>query len=378
MWEVRLICFVTSLSLLFQCLRAQECTAPPDTDFDREPNFWCSLDAVVYITDECTTRIEEFIESPWAHGRLVRYIPHQKNQVIKEIRAFNMKDGLRTSLSVTAEADSANTNTAVIIRAPVSKQAVQIALQYQVENGVELFRSCEDTSSLFTTAAEGAAARYQLVKWSSGGKSAGEIKRLGALFSLTESPRMTYVEAPIRKPSEFDVATATNSSFPSEQIRVSHRGNSSGLEPASIMFYFVASLTRGSAICANTRNCEREAKIAKEKYKSDGLTKVMIGLGVALGVLVTVVGIGLWISCCKSLTKRKTGNMDNLPLSLRHFAYDTGDDKQNGQRRQWTKGINNTGRKEYLAIDLSPGNQLGSTPTIEQPNAKVASKDITE
>lgn len=377
MRERKSIVVVMCLTLCFYCLRAQDCKAPPDTDFDRDPHFWCSLEAVINVTDECTTRVEELIESPWAHGRLVRYIPHQTNQVIKEIRAFNLKDGLRTSLSITAEVDSGKSNTIVTIRAPVSKEAVQVALQYHVENGVELFRNCEDTSSLFNVDAEGVASRYQLVKWSSGGKSTGEIKQLGALFSVEESPRMTYVESPIRKPSDFDVDSTTNSSFPSEQIRVSHRGNSTGLKPASITFYMVVSLTRGSAICANTRNCEREANLVKEKFKRDGLTKVMIGLGVALGVLVTVVGIGLWVSCCKSLTKRKSGNMDNLPLSLRHFAYDTGDDKQNGQRRQWTKGINNTGRKEYLAIDLSPGNQPGNAQTNEEP-ARVASKDITE
>ncbi|CAN8064018.1 unnamed protein product [Agarophyton chilense] len=356
----KVLCLFLWSSLFIQG-RTQSCEAPDGADFDREPTFWCGLDANVYINKSCTTQIGEVIHLPWAHGRLVRYVPHQTNQRVKDVRAFLIKGSSQTPLTVIEQKmESAKTNTAITIRVAVSKEPIVVFLQYFVENGVELYISCDLTKDIFQDEEgdEGVKNnRYQLVKWSPGGKSAQEIRSLQTTFSLDDSAGLNFVDSPIMKSSEFKVETVSNTSIDSEQIRVKHVGNATNVKPAKIVFYFRSMAPRGIAGCPNSRSCEREAGILGEKHEADGLSKAVLGIGIGVGVLAAAVAIGLWIACLKSLTKKHPENVDNLPISLRHFAYDTGDDKPSGPLRQWARGKNNVGKKEYLAIELSPGNK---------------------
>eukprot|EP00178_Gracilaria_changii_P016534 TRINITY_DN475_c0_g1_i1.p1 TRINITY_DN475_c0_g1~~TRINITY_DN475_c0_g1_i1.p1 ORF type:complete len:386 (+),score=37.22 TRINITY_DN475_c0_g1_i1:262-1419(+) len=351
----------------------QICEAPANADFDREPIFWCRLHTNINITQGCATKVVEVIQPPWSHGRLVRYIAHQPNQRILNVEAFQFVGGVEKELSVTeVEPDSSQTSTAITLRTSVTKEPFLVRLIYEVENGVEYYVACDLTKDEFQDEDN---KRYQLVKWSSGARSAKYIRSLKATFSLHESAHMTFADSPVKRTSDFEVKSVRNTSVASEQIRVTHSGNATNSKPGTIVFYFRGVTSRGSVGCPNSRSCEREADMIREKFVGDGLSKVVIGISIGVGLLVAIVAIGMWIACCKSLTKKKTRNMDNLPISLRHFAYDTGDDKPSGQLRQWARGKKNVGKIEYLAIDLSPGNkQQESEAEVEQADAKAHPK----
>ncbi|KAI0567047.1 hypothetical protein FGB62_4g334 [Gracilaria domingensis] len=355
----RTIILLLIWGLLTTRASGQICQPPDDADFKREPTFWCQLHANINITRGCRTHVEEIIEPPWSAGRLVRYVPHQANQFISDVQATEFKNGvLKDVASAELTPDSSGTNTAITLRISTSEQPLLIRLHYVVVRGVEFYQPCDVTKDEFEDE-EGVT--YQIVKWSPGGKSAQYVRSLQATFSLHYSAEMTYNDSPVKKTSDFQIRSLTNTSIAFHKIQVTHGGNATNIKPATTVFYFRGIAPTGSAECPNSRTCAREVDMLREKFKGDGLRKAVIGAGIGIGVLAVIVAIAMWVACCKSLTKKKTGNMDNLPISLRHFAYDTGDDKPSGQLRQWARGKNNVGKKEYLAIELSPGNKQESS-----------------
>lgn len=331
--------FAMLLEVLSQ--QAYECRAPEGTNFQMESKAWCNLTAIVKISDKCSTQVEEIIQVPWAYGKLVRYIPHQTNQEIKQVSAFEITDKGRIELPLSeVQRDVRRVNTLVHIRAPVTRESFTISLQYEVERGVELYYSCRESASIFkvSRAPTGGKSDNQLVKWSPGGQSATEIKVIGASFLLSKSAKTVFVESAVGKPAEFSLLTKTNNKSPSENYRVSHEGNATGISPTSVTFYF-RYLRVGSDDdqCHLARMCEEEKRRLLERFLTDGSKRAIIILSVGLGLLFLVLLIGVWISCYKSLKKKKAENMDSLPISLRHFAFDTGEERSSGQLAKWTQ-----------------------------------------
>lgn len=196
-----------------------------------------------------------------------------------------------------------------------------------------------------------------LVKWAMGAASVENIKRIEVHFSLIRDSRNVYLDSRIRHPKRFSTTTMVNTKDPKRTVIVSHSGNSDGMRPGLFLFYFRFVLDAGWATCPNVRSCLAETRMLEEGEKKTVKPGLIIGLCVGLGCVLVLAGVAVWIVWGKK-QRRKAGDGEqdvdaNLPKSLQHFAYDTGDEKSSQKWKQWTESGPNSLKEEISAIELT-------------------------
>lgn len=334
------------------------CNIPEGSNLNSAPKFWCSLSANVSIVNNCTTTVEETIILPWSAGTVDRHVPHQVDQTVTVVSAVLRTEKEHAPLQVVKSSSSSKDKTVLNIGAPRSQSSIQIILRYTVDIGVLRYQKCSVMD--FPDASGPGGSSRMLVKWAPGGTSADEIKRLEVVFSLIRDTRNTYLDSLVKRPKEFALASVEVTTDKTKTAIVTHSGNAEGMLPGLFLFYFRYGLDAGWAQCGIFRSCRAESRHLEEGSKKALKPGVIVGIVLGLGLVAVAVGVGLWIQ--RGRRKRRAmdkGDDDpNLPKSLEHFAYDTGDERSSAKWKEWTEsGPNSRKSREINAISLSPRNQ---------------------
>jgi len=310
------------------------CEAPTTTDFTSPPRYWCSLEANITIQNSCTTNVAERIVIPWNRGSVQRYAPKQQNQEIVEGTAALVANGLEEPIGL-SEAKNVSTerNTAFRIKAPNTDKPFTVILRYKVKAGVQLFGNCAGKVNFPPIDQNSQEDTAMLAKWSPGGLSIRTIRQLLVHFSLLRNSRNTYLDSIFSHPKGFMGDTTVRRDDPTKTVEVSHTGSADGLKPGKFIFFFRYRLSAGWAECPNIRSCGDEEKLLQESV-TPGISKALIlALGIGGGLLVMLIIIAILVRQCNRISKKHAADIEDddfdvaLPKSLRHFAYDTGDDE---------------------------------------------------
>lgn len=350
-----------SLILPIHCT---DCKVPTDANFAEDPPFWCSISAQINITSGCNVQVEETIVTPWGDGLLSKYVPLQHNQAVKDVSAKRLTNGKLVKVNVTIKSEASANNALLEIAAPNSTAMVTTVLSYALLNGVTVFVGCKGLGN-FKDAKSTDMDTVMVVKWSPGGLSVGEIGQIRAGFSLSRSSRVTYLDYGILSPRGFKADTTVETQDIAKPVVVRHTGSAAKRNPAKFMFYFRVRLKDGKMNCPAFRHCLSEDATVNESLKSGKMKMILIIVCSIVGVIIIGILIMLWILFCKRRQKSRdgsSGDLDlNLPTSLQHFAFDTGDEKQTGQWQKWMDGAPPKSQRHHrgsvYATELSPRNQ---------------------
>lgn len=352
---VLLLCWIV-LSIPSIC--GEECKARPSGDVSLPPSFWCDIQATVTISENCTTHVEERIRLPWSSGIIHRHIPKQENQVLQDARAYIQSNDKETDVHIGLLPDSTPTSTVYNIRISATTEPVIILLRYSVYPGILLSTNCDGIIS-FPAVEPPSSYSVMLSKWAIGGQTVAELESMQVEFRLLRDARMSYIDSSVKHPSQFSLSTrnTTHTSGDSMETSITHSGEATGLNPAHFVFYFRFSLINGWAKCPGVRSCRAETLQLKEGSKPGIAPGLVIGLAVGGGLAALMIIIVVWVVCCAISARRDEDVVEvNLPNSLRHFAYDTGDEASSSKWRSWMEG-GPSSKEEIRAVDLSPRNR---------------------
>lgn len=369
--------FLLSCLSLFHLLlqsHAIQCRPPEGANFLTKPEFWCSLTANITVPTSCKTEVEERIQVPWSIGVVDRYIPKQENQKIINVKAFRVTKEGETPINSFTSQDSTERNTIINLRVVRGETPETIRLTYDVSQGTLVFSTCAKLGD-FANVDASDDQTLMLTKWAAGGLSVRELQYVAVRFFLNTDAQLKYADSVVLHPEKFAPVRTENTgdanSQKGKQTWVNIEGVATEVKPAKLVFFFRFLKKGGSVQCPNVRSCGSENLLRQEYAGGKEQYKLIIGVCVGSGLAILLVIVIIWISCCKrSATRRLDEDALNLPASLRHFAYDTGDERQDGKWKQWTEGSPNSGKstQEFLAIDLSPRNRDQQPPA--QPPAQ--------
>lgn len=340
-------------------LCAEECKARPGSDFNLQPPFWCNIQVTVAVSENCTTQVEEKIHLPWSSGVIHRHIPKQENQIVQDVRAYIQSGERETDVHIGALPGSTPTSTIYNVRISATTEPVVVLLRYAVYPGILFFTKCGGIIN-FPIIEPPSGYSVMLSKWAVGGLSVAEIESMQVEFSLMKNTRMSYIDSNVKHPNQFSLSThdTTNTSADFIETSITHSGRAAGLNPAHFVFYFRFSLTNGWAECPHVRSCRAETLQLKEEFEPGIAAGLVIGLAVGGGLAVLTIILVTWAVCCAISARRDEDAAEmNLPNSLHHFAYDTGDEASSSKWKSWMEGGPNSGKEEIRAIDLSPRNR---------------------
>lgn len=353
----------SSAALFGLCQAESSCTAPSGTNFNNFPKFWCSLKANITIGSGCISNVQETITLPWASGNVIRAIPHQEDQTITDILAYQADDGRQKLLHKTKEQTSTSTSTVLKFRVQSSKDPMSMILRYSVTPGVLKFDKCDITA--FPSASPPASASMMMAKWAVGGLSVQKVNSLEVTFILANSAK-TLLDSPIKQPEEFSgITTTTSTDATSGVASVTHTGDLQDNNPGAFLFYVRFGLVSGWALCPESRQCAVETLQLDEVLETPMRRGLVIGLAVGGAVLLVGVCVVLGLLLCRK--RPAVGAMSpaggaGLPDSLRHFAYDTDESSPKPKSAKWQEWTEASGQSwktrgqegEINAIDLSP------------------------
>lgn len=347
------------MTLSTSVLGAEECKARSKDSLNVAPPFWCDIKATIMIGGNCTTQVEEQIHLPWSSGAILRYVPKPELQTLQDVRAHIRSEDTETEVYVAPLPDSAPTNTIFNIRVSATTEPVTVVLRYSVFPGVVLFKNCEGVMD-FPVVTPPSGYSVMVSKWAMGGLSVAEIASMQVEFQLLKVAHTSYIDSRVKQPSPLSMSTrdTTESSGESVDTSITYSGKTTGFNPGEFIFYFRFRLTNGWAECPNVRSCRAETLQLKEEFEPGIGSELVIGLAVGGGVALVVMGIAVWVTWCIMSGRRNEEEVEaNLPDSLRHFAYDTGDDESSRKWRSWMEGGPSSEKEEICAIDLSPRNR---------------------
>lgn len=339
--------------------RASTCTAPSSADKTRRPTFWCSLSATVEVGNNCQTQVTETIVIPWSSGDFNREIPHQANQKITDLSGARItSDGSETSISVSSILPELLSSTANI-RSTITPSPLTVILRYTVVNAVTKYLPCDIVDFPDVTLPDPEMTNM-VTKWTLS-EYMPPVQDLSVTFSLPRDTRNAYVDSIVHQPSAVSTTTTVDTKQPTRTVVVTHKLSPGKHHPAQFIFYLRFGLHSGWATCPNTRNCEMETKFLEGGNKSRIQPGLVIGLCVGLGCVLALAGVAAWIFWGKRQRRRKGGQDTdcNLPKSLQHFAYDTGDEESSQKWKQWTESAPNSMKEEISVSELSKGKTRG-------------------
>lgn len=348
-------------TLLMSSANELHCAAHGNANVSQSAHFWCGLTATVDVQAACTTKVTECITVPWTTRQFVRVVPHQQNQQIVSVETFLLQSPLAVleapndtmiNLSISVESVTVSleggANTAITITTTPSLKPATLIVRYVVIPGVIAFSSCGKGTpilpaipSLSPSSATDAQRGIMLTRWALGGTSVSRLQMLAISFRTTIASDRGLVDA-FSYAGQLSVITNSSSS---ETVVVIH-GNTSHVIPADIVLY--ARLWRVSSrlSCASARDCRSERNLLNEGKPRRAWKGIVIVVATVTLVLIAVfVGIWLWFR------RLKQGDNDDdrddatqpaseLPRSLHHFAYDTGDEVSSKTWREWMDLMN--------------------------------------
>lgn len=352
------ILFTSTLSTLSITNADQiHCTAHGSANLSHPAPFWCALTATVQVQSACTIRITESVTVPWITRQLVRVVPHQQNQQIISVETFLSRTPstvlqppndtivkesvLAESVAVSLEGGA---NTAIIVTTNPSLQPTTVLVRYVVIPGVVAFSSCGSGTPILPAIpslspspdpATSVQRGIMLTRWALGGKSVSRLRMLAVSIRTTIASDRGLVDAY----SYVDQLAVETNVSDTEGVVTIH-GNTSAIMPADVVLY--ARLWRRSSrlSCAAPRDCRSERDLLKEGKPRRAWKGIVIVVASVVVILIAVaIGILLWYRRLKQGDNDEhddaTQPASQLPKSLHHFAYDTGDESSSKTWREW-------------------------------------------
>lgn len=355
------IALLFTVTLLISSAYDLHCPAHGSANVSHPAHFWCGLTATVDVQSACTTKVMECVTVPWTTRQFVRVVPHQQNQKIVSVETFLLQSPLAVlippndtmlTLSVSLESVTVSleggANTAITVTTNPSIQPATLIVRYVVIPGVIAFSSCgkgtpilpampSPSASSTTDAQHG----IMLTRWALGGTSVSRLNLLAISFRTTVASDRGLVDV---FSHSGQLSVITNSSN-SETVVVIH-GNTSHIIPADIVLY--ARLWRISTrlSCASARDCRSERNLLNEGKPRRAWKGIVVVVVTVILVLIAVfLGVWFWFRRVKQGDNDDdhddaTQPASQLPSSLHHFAYDTGDEISSRTWREWTDFIN--------------------------------------
>lgn len=320
------------------------CTSPTNANKSEGAPFWCSIMADVRIQTACTTAVEETIVVPWSTGTITRVIPHQSNQKVMSVVCFvgtpaktdNQTPGeAKTTVNSSVMSHSGDINTVVSINSPVSTTPLAVAVHYVVVPGVVEFSACHSDVADFANMTVQAGRAVMLTRWAMGGLSTKQIQLATTRFSLASNVEGGIVDVTLYKPADFSIGNSENYN---NNVASQVTGNTSDMHPSEIVMFLRIWKASTVSPCTMLRDCLSEQAILEEGKTSRPDIGVTIVILIVVVVVVSI-GTGVW------LWWRRSKNNDDeegsqigidLPQSLQHFVYDTGDEVSSQKWQQWT------------------------------------------
>lgn len=338
------IVLLTLLTNIFEVKAISGCLLPADSNTSQVAPFWCSMTANVQIKAACTTSVEETIVVPWSTGVMTRIIPHQSNQRLVNVvclvgePAFsgNATPGKASTLTSSfTTAYSGDINTAVEIDIPVSTTPLSIVVRYAIVPGVVEFSECDSGIPKFSDLSTQPKRTIMLTRWAMGGFSTENVHSVNVHFILESSSSNGIVDITLYKGEGFSTNTSVNSEG---NMITSAVGNTANITPSEI-FMFLRTWTSATITpCRLLRDCLSELAILQEgKEPQRPIGVIIVGVVTAVFVLIIALAAFLWWRRDKKVAvNEKNEDEVEIPRSLQHFAYDTGDESSSRNWERWT------------------------------------------
>lgn len=340
----------TTVILLLQFIipsSSQECISFSSTNKTETPNFWCSVTADVKIQNLCTTSVTESILLPWSTGRLTRMLPHQTNQKILRVKSYvsfpaeenELPGEAITPANTEVISQMGDINTEIRVVIPISTTPVSVSIRYIVVPGVVEFSQCED--DIETTKfpnlddSDNTTERlYMLTRWAMGGLSVRLVNFIKVSFILSSAAQYEGIlDVALFKNDGFSINTSSSSTSEEsdEETKVTIAGITSGLTTAQIIVYARTWKAAMDSSCATERDCFGEYALLKEsEVKQSPIGLIILGVVGSATLVTIVIGVYCWVRKVRgddntSSAELQEQGSEQLPQSLHHFAYDTGD-----------------------------------------------------
>lgn len=339
---------------------SEQCAVPSNADVSSSPSFWCNINATITLTDDCAALVEELLELPWSPGNITRYIPKQETQTLTNIQAFMQRPN-SSDTSITASRQSASTPTNdiyTLTHSPVPSP-ISLRLHYTVSPGVLVFEHCNGILD-FPTVTPPPGFAVMVSKWAIGGLSVPTLLTTHVEFRLPRDSQYKYIDSPTKHPPEIPPSTLDTTTA-TVDTSITHTASLHTSNPALYIFFLRTQLVNGWSACPIARSCASESRQLEEQFDPGVSRKLVIGLSVCAVVLVVLgagaTGIVWWIKSGRG-SESVAEPRSELPDSLRHFAYDTGDEAASPQWKSWTAveaaAPSRGSAEEICAVDLSP------------------------
>lgn len=337
------------------------CNAPSDANTSHPAPFWCVLAVSVDMRSSCATQVTEEITVPWTTDQLVRIVPHQQNQQITSVAtyattaiptALRPSDGTvptgATRLESVIVSLEGRANTAVTVTTVPSQRPAVILIRYVVVPGVFAYTSCPKSSVVLPslpsptpTAATDVSHSFMLTRWALGGLSVPRVNLLAVAFRVPVAPDRGFLDAF----AYLDHLSVTTNSTES-QATVAFTGNSSLVHPADMLLYARVWRLSARLACPTERDCTSERELLREGRPRRAWRGIMIVVVSVVAIVILVaVAVLLWFRRLKyaEIHENEDDNQSvdqtQLPKSLHHFAYDTGDESSSQTWREWMNVI---------------------------------------
>lgn len=313
-------------------------------NFNISATYWCGIETSVLLYESCATAVEEVITIPWSTKVFTRIIPHQSSQQIQDLTA---KFGLPTSANPMVSAPTRQSerilNTTIQVRTPAQQNAMRVSLRYNIFPGTVKFKPCNLSTTTFGDSNASIPAsdskwpvRIMLTRWAMGGLSVSRLHWFSVRFTKPVANEAGIVDITMPDSTGFDTKDGTSIMSSRDMSFISISGNCSERYPSDMVAYARTWARREFEPCSMPRDCEAERTLTEEGKP----TRFPIGVIVVCAVIgfLMIGALVVWLWWCRHIRlleeehdrvdDQDGGSDTGMPVSLRHFAYDTGDDTQ--------------------------------------------------
>lgn len=320
------------------------------------------------------TSVTEIFVIPWSPGYVTRFIPHQIDQRLINLKTYVGKPAVNDGATLidiptspvvaNPSKTKPNINTKLILYIPTTTTPVAFKIKYSVLPGIVQFERCVPGKEkeygvtafpevqALSRLADGNENKlklgkrqlktdyYMIARWAMGGLSVPVIHDLSIEFKLEKSDITEMIDyAMFAHESSFDVETVTDDN---ETSIITMRGNVTLFKPAHIII-FTRFVTKGHIFgspCAMVRDCVSERALAREGEPPEKqFGTIIVGAVIVFVLLLIALGVYLWVRKVRrgdDESGDSSGGETALPQSLHHFAYDTGDEVSSNRWREFT------------------------------------------
>lgn len=330
-----------------QCRSSQ---AVPESFETEPPGEWCSIDVKVELQQVCWTSVTEVMTLPWTSQIIARIIPHQSTQSIGEVtarvtRMAQQTTASQTATEVTTQVTTGEYNTTVQIATKAFNESMRITLEYRVQNGITLYESCGNDIVKFPELVAGTHQPLPTVmqtRWAMGGLTITKLHKfsiefqkmydaLGGIIDITARSKYKQFKKSIRQ-GGYQVAPASAKA----------EGETEDEHPSNIVIFLRTYHKNVARACTTLRDCESDSLLIKQGVVPGFPIGIMI---VSILFVLLVVGLVVLVVVWQYYRNAEEddegqGELDDdaeMPKSLHHFAYDTGDEQSSNIWKTWNE-----------------------------------------